>query len=56
MDDNIQIIKNDEIDLRALYQVLWSDRKLIVMITGFITFIGILYVIMATPLQKMVLK
>jgi len=26
-DNKIQIIKDDEIDLRALFQVLWNDRK-----------------------------
>ena len=28
-DNKIQIIKDDEIDFRALFQVLWSDRLLI---------------------------
>ena len=52
IDEKIQIIKDDEIDLRALFQVLWSDRKLIFKITGCITFLGILYALLATPLYK----
>ena len=52
MNDNIQIIKDDEIDLRVLFQVLWGSRKLIAKITGFITFLGILYALLATPLYK----
>ncbi len=52
IDEKIQIIKYDEIDLRALFQVLWSDRKLIFKITGCITFLGILYALLATPLYK----
>ena len=53
MDDNkIQIIKDDEIDLRALFQVLWNDRKRIIQITAVITLIGILYALLATPLYK----
>ncbi|MBT7377358.1 MAG: hypothetical protein HN820_04285 [Candidatus Marinimicrobia bacterium] len=52
IDEKVQIIKDDEIDLRALFQVLWGDRKLILKITGFITFLGILYALLATPLYK----
>jgi len=52
IDEKIQIIKDDEIDLRALFQILWGDRKLIGKITGFITFLGILYALLATPLYK----
>jgi len=52
MDDNVEIIKNDEIDLRSLFQVLWSERKLIVRITGIITISGIMYALLATPLYK----
>ncbi len=33
-DNKIQIIKDDEIDLRALFQVLWNDRKRIIQITA----------------------
>ena len=28
-DSKIQIIKDDEIDLRALFQVLWNNRILV---------------------------
>mgnify|MGYP002528555090 CR=1 FL=1 len=52
IDEKIQIIKDDEIDLRALYQVLWGGRKLIIKITGLITFFGILYALLGTPLYK----
>ena len=52
IDEEIQIIKNDEIDLRALFQFLWNARKLILKITAFITFLGILYALLATPLYK----
>ena len=52
IDEKVQIIKDDEIDLRALFQVLWNDRMLIVKITGFIMFLGILYALLATPLYK----
>ena len=52
IDGKIQIIKDDEINLRAFFQVLWSDRKLILKITGCITFLGLLYALLATPLYK----
>ena len=52
MNDDIKIIKDDEIDLRVLFKVLWGGRKLIGKITGFITFLGILYALLATPLYK----
>ena len=51
-DNKIQIIKDDEIDLRALFQVLWNDRKRIIQITAVITLIGVLYALLATPLYK----
>ncbi len=51
-DNKIQIIKDDEIDLKALFQVLWNDRKRIIQITAFVTFIGVLYALLATPLYK----
>lgn len=51
-DQNLQIIKDDEIDLRTLFQVLWFSRKRILHITLIITFLGILYAFFATPLYK----
>ena len=51
-ENKIQIIKDDEIDLRALFQVLWNDRKRIIQITVVITFIGVLYALLVTPLYK----
>ena len=51
-DNKIQIIKDDEIVLRALFQVLWNDRKRIIQITAVITLIGVLYALLATPLYK----
>ena len=52
MKDNLQIIKDDAVDLHAFFQVLWTARKLISKITGLITFIAILYALLATPLYK----
>ena len=51
-DNKIQIIKDDEIDLRALFQMLWNDRKRIIQITAVVTLIGVLYALLATPLYK----
>jgi len=51
-DSELQIIKDDEIDLRALFKVLWSDRKYIIQITAVVTLIGVLYALLATPLYK----
>jgi len=51
-DNKIQIIKYDEIDLRALFKVLWNDRKRIIQITAVATLIGVLYALLATPLYK----
>ncbi len=51
-EDKIQIIKDDEIDLRALFQVLWNDRKRIIQITAVVTLMGVLYALLATPLYK----
>ena len=51
-DNKIQIIKDDEIDLRVLFQVLWNDRKRIIQITAVVTFIGVIYALLATPLYK----
>ena len=54
-DNKIQIIKDDEIDLRALFLVLWNDRKRIIQITAVVTLIGILYALLATPLYKSII-
>jgi len=51
-DNKIEIIKDDEIDLRALFQVLWNDRKRIVQITAVITLMGVLYALLASPVYK----
>ena len=51
-DNKIQIIKDDEIDLRALFQVLWNDRKRIIQITAVVTLMGVSYALLATPLYK----
>ena len=51
-DNKIQIIKDDEIDLRALFQVLWNDRKRILQITAVVTFIWVIYALLTTPLYK----
>ena len=51
-DNKIQIIKDDEIDFRALFQMLWNDRKRILQITAVVTLMGVLYALLATPLYK----
>ena len=51
-ENKIQIIKDDEIDLRALFQVLWNDRKRIIQITAVVTLMGVFYALLATPLYK----
>ena len=51
-ENKIQIIKDDEIDIRALFQVLCNDRKRIIQITAVVTFIGVIYALLATPLYK----
>ena len=48
----MKIIKDDEIDLKVLYQVLWKDRKRIISITLFIAFLGVIYSLLVTPLYK----
>jgi len=50
--NKIQIIKDDEIDLKALFQVLWNERKRIVLITILVTIIGIRYALIQPPLYK----
>jgi len=51
-DNKIQIIKDDEVDLRALFQVLWNDRKRIIQITTVVTLMGVFYALLVTPLYK----
>jgi uncharacterized protein involved in exopolysaccharide biosynthesis len=51
-DNKIQIIKDDEIDFRALFQMLWNDRKRIVLITFLFTIMGVIYALIQTPLYK----
>ncbi len=46
---NQQIIQDDEIDLKVLFSVLWSNRKLIIKITGIITVLGVIYSLISTP-------
>jgi len=52
VEEKIQIIKDDIIDFRALVKVIWDGRKLILTVTGVITFIGLLYSLLATPYFK----
>ena len=52
MEEKIQIIKDDEIDLRALAKVIWAGRKFILIVTGVFTFIGLFYALLATPYYK----
>ena len=51
-EEKIQIIKDNEIDLRALFQILWNDRKYLIIITTFVTILGIMYALRQTPLYK----
>jgi len=51
-DNKIQIIKDDGIGLRGLFQLLWNDRKRIIQITTVVTFIGVIYALLLTPLAE----
>lgn len=48
--DKLQIISEDEINLRVLAQVLWRGRKLILYITGAITVLSVVCALLLTPL------
>ena len=50
--EKIQIIKGDEIDFSILFKVLKDNRKSIFKIATFVTFIGVIYALLATPLYK----
>jgi uncharacterized protein involved in exopolysaccharide biosynthesis len=51
MNDTTQkIIADNEIDLRALSKVIWSGRKLVLLIIGIITFGSVVYSLLLTPL------
>ena len=52
IDEKIQIIRGDEIDFRPLFQALWTNRKRIIKITAFVTFLGVIYALLATPLYE----
>ncbi|MCH7733395.1 MAG: hypothetical protein IIB44_12965 [Candidatus Marinimicrobia bacterium] len=52
MEEKIQIIKDDEIDLRALAKVIWAGRRFIALITGAFTLIGVVHALLATPYYK----
>ena len=43
-------LKINEIDLFALIQYFWNYKKLIIIITAIITFLGIIYALIQTPL------
>ena len=51
-DNKIQIIKDDGIGLRGLFQLLWNDRKRIIQITTVVTLMGVFYALLVTPLYK----
>lgn len=51
--DNIQILNDDiDVDFKALIKVLWAGRKLIIILTIVITFLGVIYAFLATPLYN----
>ncbi|MCH7733160.1 MAG: hypothetical protein IIB44_11750 [Candidatus Marinimicrobia bacterium] len=52
MEEKIQIIKDDEIDLRALAKVIWAGRRFIFLFTGAFTLLGVIYALLATPYFK----
>lgn len=45
-----KIIAENEIDLRALWEVIWNGRMLIILITGLISVASIVYSLLLTPL------
>ncbi|MBS83165.1 MAG: hypothetical protein CMD65_03425 [Gammaproteobacteria bacterium] len=47
-----KIIKDDEIDFKAMFQLFWNDRKKIIVIVFFISILGAIYSLLATPLYK----
>ena len=47
-EDNIQIIKNDEIDFKVIFHVLWNDRWRMILITIIATMIGIIFALKQT--------
>jgi LPS O-antigen subunit length determinant protein (WzzB/FepE family) len=51
-----KIIKDDEIDLLALFAVLWKERKKIIYITAAFTVIGIIYALLVTPWYEATVK
>ncbi|MFQ6616858.1 MAG: Wzz/FepE/Etk N-terminal domain-containing protein, partial [Fidelibacterota bacterium] len=51
-EESLQIVKDDEIDLRALWKVIWSGRRFIAVVTGAFTLVGIIYALLATPYYK----
>ncbi|MCH8012560.1 MAG: hypothetical protein IIA61_11530 [Candidatus Marinimicrobia bacterium] len=52
MEEKIQIIKDDEIDMRALTKVIWAGRRFIFLFTGAFTLLGVIYALLATPYYK----
>ncbi|MCH8069786.1 MAG: hypothetical protein IID16_11050, partial [Candidatus Marinimicrobia bacterium] len=52
MEEKIQIIKDDEIDMRALAKVIWAGRRFIFLFTGAFTLFGVIYALLATPYYK----
>jgi len=45
-----QIIQNDEIDLRAIWMVLWTNKRSLAKITSGFIALAIIYLLFATPL------
>ena len=51
-----KLIKDDEIDLLALFKILWQNRKKILYITAGFTLLGIIYALLATPWYQTSIK
>jgi hypothetical protein len=43
---------DDEIDLKELWNALWRQKRLISLIAGAVTFVALLYALMATPIYQ----
>ena len=54
--EKLQIINNNELDLRVLFKVLWKGKIQIIILTLIITILGLGYSLMKTPLYKSTIK
>lgn len=47
-----KLIKNDEIDLRAVFSVLWNRRRIMIISSAFAIVLAIIYIIFASKLYR----